>query len=78
MIYLTGSSGFVGASFLNFWTRDKVRVSLRGKESNINGDLVVIHLAGKAHDLKSTSESQEYYDVNTQLTKNVYDSFLAS
>jgi nucleoside-diphosphate-sugar epimerase len=78
MIYLTGSSGFVGASFLNFWTRDKVRVSSRGEESNIDGDLVVIHLAGKAHDLKSTSESQEYYDVNTQLTKNVYDSFLAS
>jgi nucleoside-diphosphate-sugar epimerase len=52
MIYLTGSSGFVGTSFINFWIRDNVRVSSRGKESNIDDAEVVIHLAGKAHDLK--------------------------
>jgi nucleoside-diphosphate-sugar epimerase len=78
MIYLTGSSGFVGTSFINFWIRDNVRVSSRGKESNIDDAEVVIHLAGKAHDLKNTSSSQEYYKVNTELTKKVYDAFLAS
>ena len=78
MIYLTGSSGFVGTSFINFWIRDNVRVSSRGKESNIDDAEVVIHLAGKAHDLKNTSESQEYYEVNTELTKKVFDAFLAS
>jgi len=78
MIYLTGSSGFVGTSFINFWIRDNVRVSSRGQESNIDDAEVVIHLAGKAHDIKNTSESEEYYEVNTELTKKVFDAFLAS
>ncbi len=78
MIYLTGSSGFVGSSFLNHFKNEITHVSSRGKESNIDGAEVVIHLAGKAHDLKNTSSSQEYYDVNTELTKKVYDAFLAS
>jgi len=78
MIYLTGSSGFVGKSFLNYFKRDNVRISSRGKESNIDGAEVVIHLAGKAHDLKNTAISQEYYEVNTELTKKVYDAFLGS
>ena len=78
MIYLTGSSGFVGKYFLDFFKRDNVCVSSRGKESNIDGAEVVIHLAGKAHDLKNTVKSQEYYEVNTELTKIVYDAFLAS
>jgi nucleoside-diphosphate-sugar epimerase len=78
MIYLTGSSGFVGKSFLNYFKQDNVRVSSRGKESNIDGAEVVIHLAGKAHDLKNISTPDEYYIVNTELTKNVFDAFLAS
>jgi len=39
---------------------------------------VVVHLVGKAHDLKNTSNSEEYYQVNTELTKKVFDAFLAS
>ena len=77
-IFITGSSGFVGSSFLNHFNNESTRVSSRGNESNIDGAEVVIHLAGKAHDLKNTSESQEYYEVNTELTKVVYDAFLAS
>ncbi len=53
-------------------------ISSRGKETNIRDAGVVIHLAGKAHDLKNTTSSQEYYEVNTELTKLVYDAFLAS
>jgi nucleoside-diphosphate-sugar epimerase len=78
MIYLTGSSGFVGKSVLNYFKRYNVRFSSRGKESCFDGADFVIHLAGKAHDLKNTSSSQEYYEVNTELTKKVYDAFLAS
>jgi nucleoside-diphosphate-sugar epimerase len=77
-IFITGSSGFVGTSFLNYFKNEVTRVSLRGKESNIDDAEVVIHLAGKAHDLKNTSSSQEYYEVNTELTKKVFDTFLAS
>ncbi len=77
-IFLTGSSGFVGSSFLNHFNNEATRVSSRGNESNIDGAEVVIHLAGKAHDLKNTSSAQEYYEVNTELAKIVYDAFLAS
>ena len=77
-IFITGSSGFVGSSFLNQFNSDLVRISYRGKEFKIDDAEVVIHLAGKAHDLKNTSSSQVYYDVNTELTKKVFDAFLAS
>ena len=77
-IFLTGSSGFVGSSFLNHFNNEAIRVSSRGKESNIDGAEVVIHLAGKAHDLKKTSNPDEYYKVNTEFTKKVFDAFLAS
>jgi len=77
-IFITGSSGFVGSSFLNHFNNEAIRVSSRGNESHIDGADVVIHLAGKAHDLKNTSKSQEYYEVNTELTKKVFDAFLAS
>ena len=78
MIYLTGSSGFVGTSFLNYFKGDIFRLSTRVKEPNIDFAEVVIHLAGKAHDLKNTSSEVEYYKVNTELTKKVFDAFLAS
>ena len=77
-IFITGSSGFVGTSFLNYFKNEVARIYSRGKESNIDGAEVVIHLAGKAHDLKNTSTPDDYYLVNTELTKKVYDSFLAS
>ena len=78
MIFLTGSSGFVGSSFLNHFNNEITRVSSRGNESNIDDAEVVIHLSGKAHDLKNTSTPDEYYIVNTELTKKVFDAFLAS
>lgn len=78
MIFLTGSTGFVGTFFLNYFKSDIVRISSRGKEYNIDVAEVVIHLAGKAHDLKKTSAPDEYYQVNTELTKCIFDTFLAS
>jgi nucleoside-diphosphate-sugar epimerase len=78
MIFLTGSSGFVGASFLNHFVYDDIRVSSRGNESDFKSADVIVHLAGKAHDLKNTSAPDEYYLVNTDLTRRVFDAFLAS
>ena len=38
----------------------------------------IIHLAGKAHDTKNQSQAEVYFQVNTELTKRIYDYFLAS
>lgn len=35
----------------------------------------VLHCAGKAHDLKNTARPEDYYHVNYELTKGLYDSF---
>ena len=37
----------------------------------------IIHLAGKAHDTKNQSKAEVYFKVNTDLTKKIYDYFLA-
>lgn len=37
----------------------------------------IIHLAGKAHDTKNQSAAEVYFKVNTDLTKRIYDYFLA-
>ncbi|MGI6223217.1 MAG: NAD-dependent epimerase/dehydratase family protein [Prevotella sp.] len=38
----------------------------------------IIHLAGKAHDTKNQTEARVYFDVNTGLTKQIYDYFVHS
>jgi len=78
VIYLTGSSGFVGSSFLKYFKNVSIRVSHRGNVFFIDNAKIVIHLAGKAHDLKKISNPDEYYQVNTELTKKVFDAFLTS
>jgi nucleoside-diphosphate-sugar epimerase len=77
-IFLTGASGFVGTSLLNNFKGVSIRISSRGMESSFDGYENIIHLAGKAHDLKKTSNTIEYYKVNTELTKKVFDAFLVS
>ena len=44
----------------------------------IGGMDAVIHLAGKAHDMKNAAPTNEYFEVNTGLTKRAFDYFLAS
>ncbi|MCD8172206.1 MAG: NAD-dependent epimerase/dehydratase family protein [Alistipes sp.] len=39
---------------------------------------IIIHLAGKAHDIKNNANPQEYFDVNTGLTKKIFDFFRES
>jgi len=38
----------------------------------------IIHLAGKAHDTKNSNNAHVYFEVNTELTKRIFDKFLAS
>jgi nucleoside-diphosphate-sugar epimerase len=78
MILLTGSSGFVGNSVLNFFRGDSNKVIKRDGEIEVDNSKVFIHLAGKAHDFKKSSNPDEYYQVNTELTKKVFDAFLSS
>lgn len=38
----------------------------------------IVHLAGKAHDLNNDCDKHEYYQANTELTKMIFDTYLAS
>jgi nucleoside-diphosphate-sugar epimerase len=77
-IFLTGSSGFVARNLIDFF-RDRYSIFKFKRNSQIQiRESIVIHLSGKAHDLKNTSTSDEYYQVNTELSKKVIDAFLAS
>jgi nucleoside-diphosphate-sugar epimerase len=77
-IYLTGASGFVGKNLITNFNKDfDIKKHIRGSEFLIKQN-TVIHLAGKAHDLKNISNKDEYYKVNTELTKQIFDSFLIS
>ena len=78
MILLTGSSGFVGTSVVNYFGLEKTYKLKRGERILNNLAKIVIHLAGKAHDLKKIASPDEYYQVNTELTKQVFDAFLIS
>jgi len=78
MIFLTGSSGFVGTSFIKYFQSEVVKLSSRSNETYFEDAEIIVHLAGKAHDLKKTLNATEYYKVNTELTKIVFDAFLVS
>lgn len=83
-VLLTGGSGFVGSNMVKSLRgtgmntkcidlRDKFWKEKLDKSAN-----VIIHLAGKAHDLKNVANIEEYFEVNTELTKELFDLFLKS
>ncbi len=81
-VAITGASGFVGTNLQNYLktSHEVSSMSVRYKanqEFKMKDD-AIIHLAGKAHDLKKVSNPKEYYEANFELTKQMYDSFLAS
>ena len=77
-IYLIGASGFVGKNIIEFFRYTKTIVKATRNSSIKIEEQVVIHLAGKAHDLKNVSSFDQYYKVNTELTKEIFDVFLTS
>lgn len=83
-VLITGSSGFIGQNVLAYFDDRFQCRSLNRKEltevsaGSINKSNIVLHLAGKAHDLKNLGKIEEYYQVNFELTKQVYNAFLKS
>ena len=87
-ILITGASGFVGKNLVKYLSEFNIIQFSRinGLDYNLiteeylnkNEVDTIIHLAGKAHDLKKTTNSKEYYEVNTKLTKSIYNYFLQS
>lgn len=88
---ITGNKGFVGGNLTKFLRNKNNKIigvsrTPSGQEihydklsvSFLNGSDSIIHLAGKAHDLKNTSNDSAYFEVNTELTKRLFDEFLKS
>lgn len=80
-IIITGATGFVGKNLSKYLIEKANHVlplSLRNPwKINENADAIV-HLAGKAHDTKNTSADKEYFEINTELTKKLFQEFLNS
>ena len=75
-IFLTGSSGFIGQN-LKFFFESKYEIFNYQRNYKIKiKQKIVIHLAGIAHDTSSSLNRNIYYDVNTELTKKIFDEFL--
>ena len=81
-ITITGASGFVGQN-LKLYLNDSHQLNtlsvryIANQKFQIDSD-AIIHLAGKAHDLKKVSTLEDYYIANFELTKQLFDAFLES
>ncbi|MDY0987401.1 GDP-6-deoxy-D-mannose reductase [Flavobacterium sp. ACN2] len=81
-VIITGKSGFVAQNLSSYFSTIPFStsfISLRNSKwkNNLSGD-VIIHLAGKAHDLKNVRNASEYFEVNTYLTHKLFDFFIES
>lgn len=82
-ILITGATGFVGTNILNNYSKiyDFYSLNLRNPEaylSNFNNIDCFLHFAGKAHDTKNSTNYEDYYLINTEHTKKLFDVFLLS
>lgn len=83
---ITGASGFVGTNLMPYLQKagyTTLGVSRNPTTPNEisyhvlspkvwDNATAMIHLAGKAHDLKKVSHPQEYYEANFELTKQLF------
>jgi nucleoside-diphosphate-sugar epimerase len=81
-IIITGTSGFVGSNLKAhlgpFYEIETLKARFVSNQIfNLEAEAIV-HLAGKAHDLKNCSCPEEYYYANFELTKQLFDAFLIS
>ena len=62
-------------------TRDGVRFTFSWDSLGIKNEIpevdAIIHLAGKAHDTRNQSAADVYFKVNTDLTKKIFDWYMA-
>lgn len=84
IILITGVTGFVGKNlkeYLSNGSNQILSMPLRNDNWEEHFDYncdALIHLAGKAHDLTNSSNDEEYYKVNRDLTINIFEKFLKS
>ena len=82
-ILITGSNGFVGTNlraYLEGLGHQCVTLDVRHADYDwtefakipFESCDAVVHLAGKAHDLKKVASEQSYFDVNVGLTEKIY------
>ncbi len=81
-ISIIGSNGFVGKNLVNnlITSHDVNEINIhypKEKYNDINSD-IVIHLSGKSHDLLKVINEDDYYIVNTEFAKLVFDDFINS
>lgn len=89
-VLVTGASGFIGKHMLAKLSCDNFECMPFSRKSGYSyGDInaswlnnqnigVFIHLAGIAHDTSNKVNEKIYYDVNTELTSNLFNEFLNS
>lgn len=83
-VIITGVSGFVGKNLTEYLRqKDNQIISLSLRNEDWKSDFpanadAVIHLAGKAHDTSNTSDDNEYYKINRDLTIELFNEFLNS
>ena len=81
---MTGSHGFVGTNLVESLSSEHEIIQWDVRSDGELPDCdAVIHLAGKAHDTRSfgrlrNRQIEEYFKVNTELTKRIFDRFLES
>jgi nucleoside-diphosphate-sugar epimerase len=89
LVFISGITGFVGQNMHAFLAKnyDVKGISRQENQNNFSYSLfienkinfdAIIHLAGKAHDLKKVPDPEEYYEANYELTKKIFDVFLFS
>ncbi|MFV8346801.1 NAD-dependent epimerase/dehydratase family protein [Flavobacterium sp. ZB4P13] len=81
-VLITGVSGFVGVNLQDYLKPpfEVIPMSVRyrpNQQLEIKAG-AIIHLAGKAHDLKKVSKPADYYEANFELSKQLFDFFLQS
>ena len=82
-LLITGASGFVGINLTQYLSVNNFNVSTISLRNDIPLSIpdninCIIHLAGKAHDLRKVAEPSEYFRINTDLTKKLFDLFIKS
>ena len=92
-ILITGINGFVGSNFTRDWSKSHTLYGLdinqtpkTGVEKIFTWEALgeipdvdaIVHLAGKAHDTKNRSLAETYFEINTELTRKIFDYFLQS
>ena len=72
-ILITGASGFVGYNLYSYlessYNVDSLSARYIINQSFKVSTDAIIHLSGKAHDLKKASNPTDYYEANFELTK---------